>query len=179
MSNDNFKLKKCIECKVKFKQYKSTVKVCSWQCAMANAKKTRIKNDKKELKILRDSLKTNSDHRKELQILVNKFIRLRDKDKNCISCLKPLKSKYDAGHYRSVGSSPELRFEELNIHAQCVHCNQYLHGNLINYRVNLIKRIGLKKVKWLEKKHDSKNYSIPELKEMKLKYKNKIKILSK
>lgn len=172
------KLKTCKVCKIKFKPKHSTVQpVCSWQCAIVLAKQNKDKDNRKELKQLREGLKTNSDHRKELQVLVNRFIRLRDKDKPCISCLKPLKAKYDAGHYRSSGGNPEIRFEELNIHAQCVHCNQYLSGNLIDYRINLIQRIGLDKVEWLEGKHEPQHLSIEDIKEMKIKYKELIKKL--
>jgi hypothetical protein len=69
-----------------------------------------------------------SDHVKELQVIVNKYVRLRDKDKGCISCGTPLLGKYDAGHYYSAGGNPELRFNTDNIHGQCVYCNQHRHG---------------------------------------------------
>ena len=128
----------------------------------------------KEKKVRLDALKTQSEHLKELQVIFNKWIRLRDKGLNCISCDKPPK-KENAGHYRSAGANPELRFEHLNVHLQCEHCNTYLHANLINYRINLIKKIGLEKVEWLEGPHETKNYSIPELEEMKEDYKFRIK----
>lgn len=83
--------------------------------------------------------------------------------------------KENAGHYRSVGSCPELRFEPLNVHLQCEYCNTYLHANLINYRINLIKKIGIKKVEWIEGKHDPKRYTKEQLIDLKEYYKNKIK----
>ena len=129
---------KNIECKKKFDKIRANQLVCSYSCASAYTKQLRDKKEKKEWtarkKKVAEELKTNSDHRKELQILVNKFIRLRDKDKGCISCGQSLNTKFDAGHFRSVGSCPELRFNEENIHGQCVYCNQHLHGNLIQYR---------------------------------------------
>jgi len=125
----------------------------------------------------KESLKTKQTYVKELQVIFNRFIRLRDKDEPCISCGKKLGVKYDAGHYRSAGGSPELRFEENNVHAQCVYCNQHLHGNLINYRLGLINRYGLAVVDWLEIQHEPKHYSIDELKELKEYYKQKIKEL--
>jgi len=126
-------------------------------------------------KIKKESLKTKQEHVKELQSIFNKFIRLRDKHENCISCGKKLGNKYDAGHYRSAGGNPELRFEENNVHAQCVYCNQHLHGNLINYRLGLIERYGLALVDWLEIYHEPKNYTIEEIKKMKIYYKEEIK----
>ena len=99
---------------------------------------------------------------------------MRDKNLLCISCQKPPK-KRNAGHYRSVGACPELRFEELNCHMQCEHCNTYLSGNLIEYRKNLILKIGVEKVEFLESKHEPKKYTIDEIKEIKAKYKQKLK----
>jgi len=175
------KLKECIICQVEFKQYKSTVKVCSLKCALEHSKnvskEVKAKDWGNRKKIKKEALKTKQDHVKELQVIFNKFIRLRDKNEPCISCGKKLGAKYDAGHYRSAGGNPELRFEENNVHAQCVYCNQHLHGNLINYRLGLIERYGLAVVDWLEIQHEPKHYSIEELKEMKEYYKQQIKKL--
>ncbi len=65
------------------------------------------------------------------QVVFNKYIRLRDKDKPCVSCDKPLGSKYDAGHYFSSGGHKAVTFDENNVHGQCVTCNQHKHGNLL------------------------------------------------
>lgn len=78
----------------------------------------------------------------------NKYIRERDKDKCCISCGNPCHS--DAGHYYSGGHYPELRFNEMNVHGQCRSCNSFKHGNLIEYRKGLEKRIGLKEIETLD-----------------------------
>lgn len=77
----------------------------------------------------------------------NKFIRLRDKDQKCISCNN---SGNQAGHYFSAGHYRALRFNEDNCNLQCMPCNYYKHGNLIEYRINLVKKIGEKRVKDLE-----------------------------
>lgn len=175
------KVKYCIVCQEEFKQFKSTEKVCSLKCAIEYAKNVSKEVKRKEWnktkKIKKEALKTKKDYVKELQVIFNRFIRLRDKDEPCISCGKKLGTKYDAGHYRSAGGNPELRFEENNVHAQCVYCNQHLHGNLINYRLGLINRYGLAVVDWLEIQHEPKHYSIDELKEMKEYYKEQIKKL--
>lgn len=169
----------CKNCKTKFEpQYNKVQNVCSFTCAIEltnerneKAKKKAWTKEKKERK---EALKTRSDYQNELQVIFNKWIRLRDKGNNCISCNKPAK-KENAGHYRSVGGNPELRFEPLNNNLQCEYCNTYLHGNLIDYRINLIKKIGLDKVEWLEGKHEPKKYTIEELKGLKVIYKLKIK----
>ena len=77
-----------------------------------------------------------------------KFIRERDKDKRCISC--GTGSPEQAGHFYSAGHYPSLEFNEDNVHGQCVHCNYYEHANLILYRINLVKKIGIERVEQLE-----------------------------
>lgn len=76
---------------------------------------------------------------KKAQDVFNAFIRNRDRDKGCISCGGEVQQ---AGHYFSQGHHSSLRFNEMNVHGQCIKCNCYLHGNLINYRKGLIRRYG-------------------------------------
>jgi hypothetical protein len=81
------------------------------------------------------------------QKIFNAWIRSRDRDKGCISCGGPVEH---AGHYLSQGHHSALRFNEMNTNGQCVRCNTFLHGNLINYRIGLVKRYGEEKVLFLE-----------------------------
>lgn len=113
---------------------------------------------------------------KKTQTLFNKFIRLRDYGDDCISCGKPPKKK-NAGHYRSRGSCPELRFNELNCHLQCEYCNTHLSANLSNYRINLIRKIGLVLVEQLEGPHEPKKYTLDDLKALQQHYKQRIQEL--
>lgn len=108
------------------------------------------------------------------QQAVNSFIRLRDRDLECVSCGGSVEQ---AGHYRSVGSHPELRFEELNINGQCQRCNHFLSGNLIDYRINLVKRIGVEKVEWLEGPHERKKLILDEIREIRATYETKVREL--
>jgi len=166
---------RCKICKIKFEPKYFNQKTCvSVECILSHSKEVKRKEWNKRKQKKKEALKTKQDYQKELQVIFNKFIRLRDKDLPCISCQKPAK-KQNAGHYRSVGSSPELRFNEFNCHLQCEYCNTYLHGNLIDYRINLIKKIGLDKVEWLEGKHEPKHYTKEQLKGLKEVYKLKIK----
>jgi len=98
---------------------------------------------------------------KKAQDVFNAWIRERDKDKGCISCGAPVTQ---AGHYYSQGHHSALRFNEINTNGQCVRCNCFLHGNLINYRGGLIKRYGEQKVILLETgKNKVKKWSRLEL----------------
>tara|TARA_R110002020_G_scaffold65330_7_gene172611 strand:+ start:1296 stop:1829 length:534 start_codon:yes stop_codon:yes gene_type:complete len=172
---------RCKTCKDKFEPKVFLQKNClkKDECIKAELKlkkQASKKNWNKEKKQRKEALKTLSDHIKELQVIFNQWKRLIDKGNNCISCDKPSK-KENAGHYRSAGGNPELRFEPLNVHLQCEYCNTYLHGNLIYYRINLIKKIGLEKVEWLEGYHEPKNYTIDQIKGLKVLYRLKIKNL--
>jgi hypothetical protein len=84
---------------------------------------------------------------KKAQIVFNKWVRMRDKDKGCISCGSEVT---EAGHYYSQGHHSNLRFNEMNTNGQCTRCNCFLHGNLIHYRTGLIKRYGEDKLHLLE-----------------------------
>lgn len=154
---------------------------CQTKKALFLLEKKKVQDQKdwsKEKKQRKEALKTTADYVRELQVIFNKFIRLRDKEKGCISCGKSLNTKFDAGHYFSTGSYPELRFHEDNVHGQCVHCNQHKRGNLIEYLEGLQTRIGLCKILELKKLANiPKKYSVEQLKGLKVMYKLKIKQL--
>ena len=70
----------------------------------------------------------------------------------------------------------ELRFHEDNVHKQCERCNTYWSGNLINYRIALVERIGVERVEFLERKdHPPLKLTTDEIKELITIYKNKAK----
>ena len=160
----------------------SLAKVCSVQCAMEYAKKQAVaeqnKAEKKRLKERKEQLKSRAEWLRDAQAVFNKFIRLRDKDQPCISCGRYHEGQWHAGHYRSVGACPELRFCEQNVHKQCSVCNNHKSGNIIEYRINLVRRIGQSAVEFLEKQdHDPKKYTIEDCKAIIKHYKAKIKEL--
>lgn len=165
----------CRICKKPFFKRSGFQKVCDIHCAIELVKQTRQKAEKKELRERKLKAKSRSQWLKEAQVEVNKYIRLRDGNLPCISCQRFHTGQYHAGHYRTIGSQPALRFDELNIHKQCAPCNNHLSGNLIEYRINLIKKIGLDKVEWLEGKHEPKKYTIDEIIAIKALYKQKIR----
>ena len=74
------------------------------------------------------------------QYWFNRYIRLRDYGKPCISCDSTRVAH--ASHFYPVGQYPSLRFNEMNAHGSCVYCNTYLYGNLHEYRKKIPYRIG-------------------------------------
>jgi len=76
------------------------------------------------------------------------WIRKRDAGLPCISC--GAYNTSDASHFYSAGHYPALRFNSDNVHLACKRCNLFLSGNLIEYRKNLIKKIGIERVEKLD-----------------------------
>jgi hypothetical protein len=146
---------------------------------MAKAAEKREKAYKKRTRELKKNSRDNDRGYwlKQAQAAFNAFIRGRDEKEPCISCGRHHSGQYHAGHYRTVGAHPELRFDELNCHKQCSVCNNHLSGNLLEYRIALIKKIGQDSVEILEGPHDPKKYSIDDLKAIAKEYKQKLKDL--
>jgi DNA repair exonuclease SbcCD ATPase subunit len=134
------------------------------------------KKAKREIRQMRENIKSVSQYRRELQKVFNEFIRLRDRNEPCISCGKKLPVKYDAGHFYSVGSYPNLRFNEDNVHGQCVECNQHRHGNLLEYAPRLTERIGFERAsKLMVLRNEPLRLSLEEIKQLIEHYKCKVK----
>ena len=169
------KQKKCKICKAYFTPQRPFQLVCQWKCAIDFAKDTKIKTVKKEVKEAKLKLKSRSDWLKDTQVVFNKYIRLRDQDDGCISCGSKSAYAYHAGHYRSIGSAGQLRFNELNCHRQCSACNTHLSGNLIRYRLGLIRKIGIHAVEALESDNNTVKWSVEEIKLLKAQFSAKIK----
>lgn len=168
------KLKTCKnpDCGKEFLPYVPLQIVCSPSCALEYNSKKQVTKRVKEMK---KALVTHQSSTQLLQTLFNTFIRLRDRNKTCISCNGKLGDKYDAGHFFSCGAYPNLRFNEDNVHAQCVRCNQHLHGNIAEYSKGLLMRIGQEKFdKLYEERKNSKKLSIPEIADLITIYKQKI-----
>lgn len=110
------------------------------------------------------------------QKIFNAWIRQRDSKDGyfiCISCglLKPTEFM-DAGHYVPIKTGSYLRFDEDNVHGECRYCNRFNDFHLIGYRKNLIKKIGLEKVEYLEQNSRKiKKWNKTELQEIAAKYK--------
>jgi len=177
IKDKRLKNKRCCICGKMFESFRTTQKVCGIECAVKYSQILAEKKIKKKIQEYKKDIKTRRDLLNELQKIFNTFIRLRDYGMPCISCGKPLYGKYDAGHFFSVGGHPDMRYDEENVHGQCVECNKYKHGNLINYERGLINRIGYDRFENLVASSEEKKPKITaeEIKEKIKYYKQKIK----
>lgn len=173
-------------CGISFTPQRLGQAVCSPKCGLAikdvikeKARKAIADLGRKEIRAAKDRIKPKGQYMKEAQTAFNAWVRERDAELPCISCGRHHQGKYDAGHYRTVGSNPALRFEPLNCHRQCSPCNTHKSGDIVNYRIELVKRIGIDKVDWLEGPHDPKRYTIEDLKNIKADYLAKTKELKR
>lgn len=169
---------RCKHCREKFKPIHFNAKFCMKpECRTVWIETEKAKQWVKEKAERKKGLETTQDLMKKSQKVFNEFIRLRDKDQPCISCGKKLrKGNIDCGHFWSSGGHKYLTFHELNAHNQCSRpCNKDKSGDLNNYRIGLVKRIGQDNVDWLDANaHKEYKPTREELRHLINFYKNKI-----
>jgi hypothetical protein len=127
----------------------------------------------------------------EAQTAFNSFIRLLDFDQPCISCgeidpPRTIKGAWDAGHYRTRGACPALRFDPRNCHKQCKGCNG--NWNMLSakqdtiragYRAGLVARFGQDLLDWLDGPHEPKRYGADDLVAIKKQWQRAAVVLKK
>ncbi|MEX5552289.1 recombination protein NinG [Pseudomonas pergaminensis] len=182
------KPKKCrvATCRASFVPSRMGQAVCSPACAMIDAprhepkaRKALAEIGRKELRAAKVKIKTRAQHMKEAQAAFNAWVRERDIGLPCVSCGRHHNGQWHAGHYRTVGGNPELRFEPLNVWRQCAPCNNHKSGDIVNYRLELVRRIGVEKVDWLEGPHEPRRYTIEQLQAIKADYRAKTRELKR
>lgn len=159
------KKKLCKACGKKYEVKWHCQKWCSYSCAVIIINKIKERADIKKSK-----KKKKADVLITAQNYFNRYIRMRDLGQPCISCQRHYMCKWNAGHYKSICGNPELRFEPLNCHLQCEPCNTFLSGNIIEYRKNLLLKIGAEKLAWLEGPHKIPKLTIHEIEAISEKY---------
>ena len=177
----------CTQCGVEFRPSRPLQAVCGLTCAKRSAiaaKKAKKASEREMTKARKESLKTIANRIEEAQTAFNAYIRLRDRLGGfaCISSARALDwdgNAVDAGHYRSTGAAPHLRFNENNCHAQSKQDNRWLAGNAADYRVGLVARIGVAAVEALEADNAVHKWTHEELKEIAAKYRSKRKQLER
>lgn len=180
----------CTQCPQVFTPCNSMQTVCSPACAiklgrgLAKVRAVAQKAERQQTKQRRQDLKRLPDLIREAQTAFNAFIRERDRDQPCICCGRMADdkdlltgSRWDAGHYRSTGSASHLRFNEANCHRQLVVCNRHGAGRAVDYRIGLVKRIGLEAVEALESNNTARKWEREELVAIKAMYVRRLKAL--
>lgn len=174
--------RECKVCYSMFIQFNSLQNVCSSKCAR-ELKRTRNEAKKERNEINQEfSPREQNKSLQELiglaQIVFNKYIRERDKGRECISCLRPYRKDFQAGHFHNANNHWSIRFDEKNVHGQCRKCNETLSGNESEYRANITKRISEKDLEELDRvRNFNANFSRDELNEIISEYKRKMKLL--
>ena len=181
------KQKICRVCKTSFTPTRPMMRVCSPMCGltwgrMVNERKAKKEHarDRRETREKLVKMKGRGYWMARAQKAFNLFIRTRDYGQPCISSSRQMDwtgNGVDAGHYRSRGSAPHLRFDERNCHAQSKQENRYASGNVTGYRLGLIARIGLTAVEALECDQTPAKWSIDDLKAIEVRYLAKTKEL--
>ena len=189
--NKPLRKKSCKWCKCKFLPQKPLQINCSPRCAIAWANAEIVKKKNRDLKARKLALKPKREWLKQAQREFNRFIRLRDYDKPCVSCGRvhvemTSGGNWDAGHYLTVGAYPEHRFNEDNCHKQCKKCNggggRFARKDRTvteKFKAEIIKRIGLERVQSLSVKTPAKKYSIDDLRALQTKYRIKANEMQK
>ncbi len=189
------KLRLCTSCKER-KPVDAMIKIhggwfCDISCATNLAIKRRDKSTAKYLKMAQaETKKKNAKHDREFyendpktrakaaKTACHLYIRTRDKGLPCICCGRPHKKTFQAGHFLESGNYSHLRYDERNIHAQSVYCNQYKGGNSDDYEARLRIKIGNEAVDEMKaSKSKVTKRTVQDYKEIELYYKQKLKEL--
>jgi len=187
---------KCAYCKTRFDiriGQRSFENWCSPECGYKLAMKKKeaslrinelatrkiIAAKKSEIRIRKEALKGTKELKADLKHALHAWIRnVRDADAGCISCWhtnetvkNSIGGGWDAGHFRSVGSTKELEFDPRNIHKQCKKCNMPYSkggkgGNYDNAEEEIVRRYGTDIVEWIEGPHNIKKFTTDDLRIM-------------
>ncbi|MBS3894871.1 recombination protein NinG [Serratia marcescens] len=122
------------------------------------------KEERKQLRARKQALKTKPKWKAEAQVAFNRYVRIRDAGKPCISCGSTPAQKFggtmDCGHYRTRGCAAHLSFHLHNAAGQCVRCNRDQSGAQKAFEQGLIERIGLEKVEALNNNNAPRTFTI-------------------
>lgn len=165
--------------------------------ALAKAKRDKTSKDKAaraQHRADKERIKPLPKLMSEAQAAFNRYIRLRDYWEPCISCDKSKNEIeqdqgwkpggcWDAGHFKTRGAKPQLRFILFNVFKQCKSCNagggKFSHKAATvdaKFEKNLIKKIGLDKVEWLKNNNDRDNFDADYYRRIKVIFNRKARI---
>jgi hypothetical protein len=182
MITKKVKTKKCKSCLNLFTPARPMQTTCCVECAVKHSNKPKVQKAYKieKKKELMEKYPDKAKWTKLAQTVVNKYIRLRDSDKEkCISCDYRFENgsrQIHCSHFRPQGNNQNLRFYTLNMWASCSICNNHKSGNLIPYRIALIDKFGIEWVEKLEANHTTKKYTVEYLQKLIKVFRRKIKL---
>lgn len=146
-------------------------------------RKEKERAERRDLKARKVALKTKPQWRAEAQAAFNRYVRLRDAGKPCISCGRLPEQKFggtmDCGHYRTRGAAAHLAFNLHNTASQCVYCNRDRDGAQKAFEQGLIERIGAEKVEAINNDNSVRRFDIQYLQRIKSIFTRKARALEK
>ena len=178
------KPRKCSQCGTLFAPLRAMANVCSPVCAYKLVKTFRAA-EKVALKKRKADIKPRSKWLAECQAIVNRYVRILalSREHGCYTCgatpAQKFGGTYDAGHFRSVGSAPHLRYWIPQIKLQCIPCNRHKGGMALAFRRALVVDHGSEWVERLEGMQDIAKFSVAYLARFKVVMGKKLKRLEK
>ena len=179
------KRRRCLYCKDYFDMTEMVKIKVGWFCChehiaqyAADRQRKQAEKTRKRAQVERKRQYRDNDLRHQMKLCVeavHAYVKYRDRFEPCISCGIEM-GKWDAGHYRSVGACKELRLYPLNIHKQCFQCNGPKGSNAVEYRIRLVRKIGLVMVERLEEANGVTKQNIDVIKGITAHYKPYIKL---
>ena len=186
------KQKKCRACKSAFMPSRPMQVACGPMCGLEIGRKKRLKEEAKaaraekvETRQKRVALKPRAKWLAECQAIVNRYVRILalSRGQGCYTCgatpAQKFGGTYDAGHFRSIGSAPHLRFWMPQIKLQCIPCNRHKGGMALAFRRALVEEHGADWVARLEGMQDIAKFDIPYLTRFKAVMGKKLRRLEK
>ena len=174
----------CCVCMREYTADRPKQTVCSVPCSLTyvvhQKKAARDKAQRASDKDRKQALKSMTDLASDAQTEFNRFIRERDKHVPCISCgQSSYQGQRHASHYRSRAAAPQLRFDAYNVHASCAQCNSMKSGNVVEFRIALLKKIGPERVEAIECNNGPANFTREYLLRVKDVFRRRTKHLQK
>lgn len=181
---------RCKVCRVRLDQLRPG-QIVHVECAEEWALRVRAKRLEAQKKQERAVDRSKREEMKSVRRLIpeaqeafNEYIRERDKDKGCFVCgaafeftAGSLGGVMDAGHVRSRGAAPQLRFNEDNCHAECKHCNGSFGAKPHEIEEGAIRRIGPERYAALKQNNAAHKWTREEVRGIRDTYRAKLKEL--
>ena len=136
------------------------------------------KEKKKKADELRESLKSIARLIQEARVPFQKWIRLRDANRECAACGDTNMKIVHASHIWKAELYAGMIFDERNVHSCCNKCNVFLNGNEVAFREGISRRYGKEYVEQLDKdaiKKRNYKYTREEIAEIKKYYQKKFR----